>query len=145
MTVSFFTSPDVDRTVLYIGNGTSMRQEGTILSKRGSRLRHCGCSLAVRQKRLVKLLRISPLVLTTLLSSPTTLLRPSSWSDGALSPLSSTHSLSITTGPVHSFFSHVFSLSIHQTHIPSVSLSQFLSIPHHHTIHSKPLTILVLY
>ena len=60
MTISFFTTPDVNGTVFFVGNSASTRKEGTITSKRGSRLRHCGYGLAVRRKRLVKLLRISP-------------------------------------------------------------------------------------
>ena len=105
----------------------------------------CWYGLAVRQKRLVELLKIPPSDLATLISSSTTLLRLSLWSDGAPSPLSSTHSLSATIRSVYSFLSRVFSLSILLTHILSVSLSQFLSIPHHHAIRSKPHTILVLY
>ena len=50
MTISFFASPDVDGTVLFVGNGVGMRQEGTIMGKRGSRLRHWWDSLAVMQK-----------------------------------------------------------------------------------------------
>ena len=145
MTISSFVSPDVNRTILFVGDGASTRQEGTIMSKRGSRLRHCWNSLVVRQKRLVKLLRIPPSVLATLISSSTTLLQLSLRSDRAPSPLSSTHSLSTTIRSVYSFFSRVFSLSIHLTHILSVSLSRFLSIPHHHAIFSKLHTILALY
>ena len=54
MSVLFFAGPDVDRTVLFVGDSTGTRKEGTIASKRGSRLRHCWYSLAVRRKRLVK-------------------------------------------------------------------------------------------
>ena len=50
MTVSFFTSPDVNRTVLFVGNGTGTRQEGMITSKRGSRLRHSEDGLGSKAK-----------------------------------------------------------------------------------------------
>ena len=143
--IPFFVGPDIDRTIFFVGNGTGTRQEGAIMGKRGRRLRQCWCSLAVRRKRLVKLLRISPSVLATLISSSTILLRLSLRSDGAPSPLSSTYSLSAMIRSVHSFLSRVFSLSIHLTHILSVSLSRPLSIPHHHTIRSKFHTILALY
>ena len=36
MTISFFATPDVDGTVLFVGNGVSTRKEGTITSKRGT-------------------------------------------------------------------------------------------------------------
>ena len=145
MTVSFFMSPDVDGTVLFIGNSVGTRKKGTITGKRGSSLRHCWYGLVVRQKWLEKLLRIPPSVLATLISSSTTLLQLSLWSNGAPSPLSLTHSISITIRSVHSFLSQMFSPSIHLTHILSVSLSRFVSIPHHHAIRSKLHTILALY